>query len=194
MITIYALLEPDSDEVRYVGRTANHPWQRYSQHLMGVDRATKLWVRALRPRHKVPAMKILEEEVSSEVAGIRERHWIAYYRGQGAHLLNYHHNPRPQPPLLLGRPGVPGTLRSVCQAHAIHTIRELTRRTGLSRQVGWNLWHGYTGIGRKLFPILHDGLGIPYEELLRVEPIPHSQRPRRGKRPRKPPPEETTPL
>jgi transcriptional regulator with XRE-family HTH domain len=73
------------------------------------------------------------------------------------------------------------TLRKLLERHGIHTIRELTRRTGLTRQQGWNLWHGYTGIGRKLLPILHKGTGIPYDELLQVEPIPHSQRPRRGR-------------
>ena len=62
------------------------------------------------------------------------------------------------------------TLQELLKRHGILSIRELTRRTGLSRQVGWNLWHGYTGIGRKLLPILHDGLGIPYEELLQVDP------------------------
>jgi transcriptional regulator with XRE-family HTH domain len=77
------------------------------------------------------------------------------------------------------------TLQELLKRHGILSIRELTRRTGLSRQVGWNLWHGYTGIGRKMLPILHDGLGIPYEELLQVDPIPHAQRPRR----KKPPPE-----
>jgi hypothetical protein len=80
-------------------------------------------------------------------------------------------------------------LQELLKRHGILSIRELTLRTGLSRQVGWNLWHGYTGIGRKLLPILHKGLGIPYEELLEVAPIPHSQRPRRGpRRGRKQPP------
>jgi transcriptional regulator with XRE-family HTH domain len=80
-------------------------------------------------------------------------------------------------------------LRELLERHGILSIRELTRRTGLSRQQGWNLWHGYTGIGRKLLPILHKGLGIPYDELLEVDPIPHAQRPRRG-RPRQHPPQE----
>lgn len=80
-------------------------------------------------------------------------------------------------------------MRELLERHGILSIRELTRRTGLTRQQGWNLWHGYTGIGRKLLPILHNGLNIPYEELLQVEPIPHNQRPRRGHRPKKRPPD-----
>jgi hypothetical protein len=182
-VTIYALTDPDSGEVRYVGRTTNNLWQRYSQHLMGVSKATKPWVQALRPLQKVPSLKILEEGVSVEGAGVRERYWISYWLEQGASLLNYFHTPKPhslQPSVI---PGARGSLRALSQQHGILSIRELTRRTGLSRQVGWNLWHGYTGIGRKMLPILHDGLGIPYEELLQVDPIPHSQRPRRKKPP-----------
>jgi transcriptional regulator with XRE-family HTH domain len=71
------------------------------------------------------------------------------------------------------------TLKSLLEQHGIHTIRELTHRTGLSRQQCWNLWHGYSGVGRATLKLLHETLKIPYDELLQVDPIPHAQRPRR---------------
>jgi hypothetical protein len=81
------------------------------------------------------------------------------------------------------------TLRALLERHGIHTIREMTHRTGLSRQQCWNLWHGYAGVGRETMKRLHERLDIPLNELLEVDPIPHAQRPRRGRLPRKRPPE-----
>jgi hypothetical protein len=89
------------------------------------------------------------------------------------------------------------SLRRVLERHGIRTIREFTQRLrpdlaqqlpGLSRQQCWNLWHGYAGVGKRTIQLLNTRLGIPVEELLRVRPIPHSERPRRG-RPRQQPPE-----
>jgi hypothetical protein len=72
------------------------------------------------------------------------------------------------------------TLRALLEEYGIHTIRELTRRTGLSRQQCWNLWHGYAGIGRKTLNLFSEKLPeIPLQRLLEVDPIPHDQRPRR---------------
>jgi T5orf172 domain len=72
----------------------------------------------------------------------------------------------------------PGSLRALLKQHGIHTIRELTHRTGLSRQQDWNLWWGEVGVGKATAKLLHEKLGIPAEELLQVDPVP--------RRPRKP--------
>src|SRR5262245_39379158 len=85
------------------------------------------------------------------------------------------------------------TLRALLERHGILSIRELTRRCPkISRQVGWNLWHGYTGIGKKWLKEIHQGTGISYEELLEVDSVPHTQRPTKGARSprRRQPPEE----
>jgi hypothetical protein len=135
-VTIYALVDPDSDEVRYVGRTTNNPWQRYSQHLMGTGNATKAWIRGLRPEHKVPALKILEESVSVE-ASSRERYWIEYWRSQGAQLLNYACQPKcanPEAPIIQGPSG---SLSALLIKHGITTIREFAHRMGFKRQQAW---------------------------------------------------------
>jgi hypothetical protein len=55
-----------------------------------------------------------------------------------------------------------------------------------------HLWHGYVGVGKATALRLHEQLGIPLEELIRVDPVPAVKQPRttpprpRG-RPRKSP-------
>jgi transcriptional regulator with XRE-family HTH domain len=72
------------------------------------------------------------------------------------------------------------TLQSLLQQYGITTIRELTHRTGLSRQQCWNLWHGQAGVGKETLKRLHERLGIPLEALLQVDPVPRRKRPAKG--------------
>jgi transcriptional regulator with XRE-family HTH domain len=69
------------------------------------------------------------------------------------------------------------TLQTVLQQHGITTIRDFAQRTGLSRQHAWNLWHAQVGLGTEMVKRLHTHLGIPFEALLQVDPVP--ARPRR---------------
>jgi transcriptional regulator with XRE-family HTH domain len=84
------------------------------------------------------------------------------------------------------------TLQTVLRQHGITTIKELTQRSGLSRQQSWRLWHGYDGVGKATALRLHERLGVPLEALLQVDPVPAVKRPQttpprpRG-RPRKTP-------
>jgi transcriptional regulator with XRE-family HTH domain len=64
------------------------------------------------------------------------------------------------------------TLPELLERYRVYTIRELSRRTGLSRQQAWNLWHGRARLGRLNLERLHTALGIPFEELLQVAPPP----------------------
>jgi transcriptional regulator with XRE-family HTH domain len=86
------------------------------------------------------------------------------------------------------------TLPELLQRYGIYTIRDLSRRTGLSSQQAWNLWHGAVGLGRRNIVRLHEKLGIPADELLQVAPPPprpkgrpptqpHAQAPSRRQRP-----------
>ena len=78
-------------------------------------------------------------------------------------------------------------LQILLQQYGITTIRELTHRTGLSRQQCWNLWHGQAGVGKETLKRLHDRLGIPLEALLEVDPVPRRKRaakaPQQGQKP-----------
>ncbi len=68
------------------------------------------------------------------------------------------------------------TLQALLQRYGIYTIRDLSRRTKLSRQQAWNLWHGVSGVGKQTMRRLHEHLGIPLEELMQVEPPDPAQR------------------
>lgn len=79
-------------------------------------------------------------------------------------------------------------LRHILETHGIHTIRRLRELTGLTSQQCWNLWHGRVGVGRKTANLLHERCGIPFDELMRLPPVPHTAR--FGKKtPKRPPPD-----
>jgi transcriptional regulator with XRE-family HTH domain len=76
-------------------------------------------------------------------------------------------------------------LRDLLNAHGIQTIAEFRRRTGLSKQHAWNLWHGEANIGLRMARRLEEQLGIPYTVFLELErERPPAARP--PGRPRKP--------
>jgi transcriptional regulator with XRE-family HTH domain len=89
------------------------------------------------------------------------------------------------------------TLQTLLRRYGITTIRDFMHRTGWSRQQSWNLWHGYTGVGKETMRRLHTSLGIPLEALLQIDPVPArpgTTPPRPRGRPRKTPqPEEKAP-
>jgi hypothetical protein len=85
--SIYALLDPRTTTVRYVG-VARHPRRRLWRH---IDDARKggathcnRWVAGLLHHGVEPQMIILESDVPRE----REVFWISHYRAQGADLTN----------------------------------------------------------------------------------------------------------
>ena len=76
------------------------------------------------------------------------------------------------------------TLKQVLRRHGITSYQVFRDRTGFSRQHAWNLWYGYTGVGKGTAKRLEELLGVPYDELMHIRPVPAS------KRYRKRPPEE----
>jgi hypothetical protein len=86
---IYALTDPDTGEVRYIGQTRKL-WQRYAQHLL-VPRGTSAklaWLKDLESKRKLPGLRILES-VPEDEGSSAERRWIRHWRSQGTSLLNY---------------------------------------------------------------------------------------------------------
>jgi transcriptional regulator with XRE-family HTH domain len=81
------------------------------------------------------------------------------------------------------------TLQELLKRHGILAASELRRRIPtLSRAQAWNLWSGKAGVGKETMRLLHDKLGLSYDELMEVDPVPAP--PRRG-RPKQPPQEGT---
>lgn len=87
-VTIYALCDPDTFTVRYVGKTINLR-KRMEAHFSPNARAItpiSRWNRSLKSAGKKPHCMILETVVGNWAE--RERYWIAYYRNQQPDLLN----------------------------------------------------------------------------------------------------------
>jgi hypothetical protein len=85
---IYALTEPDTGEVRYIGQ-ARHLWQRYAHHLLPIQGtpAKVMWLHGLQRRGLFPSVRVLEEVTAADVDE-RERWWIEHSLAQGARLVN----------------------------------------------------------------------------------------------------------
>jgi len=87
---IYALIDPESREVHYIGK-ADDMKARLRNHLhksaLEIRCRRTSWIKGLLKQGKKPLMVMLEE-VGQEHWKQRECYWIAFYRGIGAHLMN----------------------------------------------------------------------------------------------------------
>lgn len=90
---IYALIDPDSKAVRYVGKTVNLKQRVSYGHLSKRDMNDRRmhkanWLRGLAAQGKTPEVQVLETVAGGNGWQERERHWIAHYRDAGAPLTN----------------------------------------------------------------------------------------------------------
>jgi transcriptional regulator with XRE-family HTH domain len=75
------------------------------------------------------------------------------------------------------------TLKELLERHGILAASELRRRIPtLSRAQAYNLWRGKAGVGKETMRLLHDRLGISYDELMEIDPVP-SPRSRQQQKP-----------
>jgi hypothetical protein len=88
-IIIYALLDPDTGEIRHIGRTKNL-WRRYVLHLTRLKgtSAKVAWLKDLEAKGRVPGVHVFET-VAADEAATRERYWITYWRIQRLRLVNH---------------------------------------------------------------------------------------------------------
>lgn len=88
MNSIYALIDPCTGLVRYVGITAQPLAKRFSKHLQmarrGEQNHRSAWIRSLLAQNKVPLMLLIETCSERD----RERFWISHYRSAGINLTN----------------------------------------------------------------------------------------------------------
>jgi GIY-YIG catalytic domain len=90
-VTIYALRDPRTREVRYVGKAVD-PRRRLQQHLSAFQlsyyRSQKVsWLKNLLDAGEQPILDVLQI-VEAADANRAERQWIAQYRAEGARLTN----------------------------------------------------------------------------------------------------------
>lgn len=88
---MYALLDPDSEEVRYVGRSVN-AHQRYFQHIAKAKSDKRqnycmTWIRSLLRQERKPLLVLLQTVPLVEWAEC-ERFWISYFTRLGYQLTN----------------------------------------------------------------------------------------------------------
>lgn len=89
-VEIYALCDPDTDEVRYIGK-ANNARKRLQSHIWNKSKSLPVcrWIRKLHREGKSPTLVVLET-CDRAVWEERERAIIAEYRNRDGHppLLN----------------------------------------------------------------------------------------------------------
>ena len=87
-VSIYALIDPRSDEIRYIGKSVD-PDMRYQQHLneSAVNNGKIAWIEELQNEGHKPLLEILELTTENEWAE-RERWWIKRGLEFGWNLLN----------------------------------------------------------------------------------------------------------
>ena len=90
MVFIYALIDPRTNEIRYIGKTTN-PEARMRRHLRQSELIKPLhrahWIKSLVDNGHVPVMRVLET-VDAQHWQESERRWIAKYREEGCRLVN----------------------------------------------------------------------------------------------------------
>ena len=91
MTYIYAMVDPQTDKIRYVGKTSKGLEYRRQGHInaakYNTDTYLLRWLRGLLNTGKKPVMQVLEE-VEEEEWQDAERKWIAYGHKQGWALTN----------------------------------------------------------------------------------------------------------
>ena len=92
MIKIYALSDPMTGEIRYIGKTKLEDVRhRRNQHVTkSKSKRTHRdrWIFSLIEKDERPQIAVIQE-VAPEYADDAERYWIAYFRSLGAPLTNH---------------------------------------------------------------------------------------------------------
>lgn len=88
MSYVYALGDPRTGKIRYIGITSNL-YQRYAQHLLRTHNPGNLeWISELRSLDILPTLTVLESDVDESIIFERENYWIEHYSQQGMELTN----------------------------------------------------------------------------------------------------------
>lgn len=91
LTAIYVLVDPNTMEVRYVGKSTS-PQVRYRRHILdavsGRSDHKARWIASLLSQGQRPELRIIELCPPARWA-TRERHWIAVFRNLGTTLTNH---------------------------------------------------------------------------------------------------------
>ncbi len=86
---IYALADPRTDKIGYIGITKNIR-QRFNQHVnsRGSNSIKDDWIQQLLNDGLIPSIRVLETVETEDIAYKREAYWIRYYTKLGEQLTN----------------------------------------------------------------------------------------------------------
>lgn len=91
-VFIYSLSNPETDEIRYVGKTKLFLAKRLSQHIANIKKLgnykCKSWIKSLQKRGLQPKIELIEE-VSAETWEAEEIFYISYFKYLGFKLTNH---------------------------------------------------------------------------------------------------------
>lgn len=86
---IYTLADPDTKEIKYVGKTKKSLLYRLQQHIYEAFRYKSYkasWIKSLLQENKIPIIELLDE--TNEDWQSLEMYWITQMRSWGFHLVN----------------------------------------------------------------------------------------------------------
>lgn len=88
MIKIYVLIDPITNEIRYVGKTKYSLHSRLCKHLLSKERNHRAnWIKGLQTRNLKPLIELLEE-VEDQNWQFWEKYWISQFKTWGFNLVN----------------------------------------------------------------------------------------------------------
>lgn len=91
--TIYALSEPSTGIVHYIGISKNVQ-RRYREHCscVGLNLHKNIWIQELLQKNQRPVLTVIEAAQTREIALEREKVWIHHYLDLGLPLTNWNEN------------------------------------------------------------------------------------------------------
>ena len=88
---IYGLTDPDTNEVRYVGKSASgldRPREHKKPCNLETETHKNHWIKSLMNQGKTYGIKVIEEVTNPDLLSDREIYWIATYKQSGVKLTN----------------------------------------------------------------------------------------------------------
>lgn len=134
-VCIYGLVDPRTNELRYVGKTATSLKRRLQRHLNQVARGDRgrhvlFWLASVIARGQSPIIFEIESDLESANWMEAEQFWIAYFRSIGARLCN----------LTAGGDGSPGLVWSSDVRAKHRRVRESEPYKANAARISKNNW------------------------------------------------------
>lgn len=87
---IYVLRDPETDEIRYVGKAVDIERRMYVHLTDATDTHKARWIQTLKARGLKPRVDVVDTILGGEegVWQEREKYWISYFREMGCDLTN----------------------------------------------------------------------------------------------------------